>query len=59
MEDIKTKLYNTQINCKDAELVELLSEARSRIETLEFQIRDSHRFYGWHNGHGWGKGKDE
>ena len=59
MEDLKTKLHQAQLNTSDKDLAQLLSEARSRIETLEFQLRDNHRVYGWDKGYGWGKGKDE
>lgn len=60
MEDLKSRLHQTQINTQNETLSQLLSEARTRIEFLELELRESRRSYEEYRSiYGWGKGKDE
>ena len=60
MDDLKTRLHQAQINTQNESLANLLNEARTRIESLELQVREYQRSRDEYRSlYGWGKGKDE
>jgi len=60
MDEIKTRLHKAAINADNKELAQLLSDARSKIELLEIQIKEFQRSREeYRTLYGWGKGKDE
>ncbi len=60
MDELKTRLHKAAITTTDIELSKLLSEARTKIEFLELQIKEFNRSHEeYRTLYGWGKGKDE
>lgn len=60
MEDLKSKIYQAQLNTQDTNLANLLAAARARIEFLELELKESRRSHEEYRSiYGWGKGKDE